>query len=61
MSRSAQSKAIRTTLVLVRHAHTDMAGTFCGTSDPALSAQGVAQLAALSNMFPGATVRRQNV
>lgn len=48
MSRSAQSKAIRTTLVLVRHAHTDMAGTFCGTSDPALSAQGIAQLAALN-------------
>jgi broad specificity phosphatase PhoE len=34
----------RRTLVLVRHAHTDMAGCFCGTSDPPLSTHGVAQL-----------------
>jgi broad specificity phosphatase PhoE len=31
-------------LVLVRHEHTAMAGTFCGHSDPPLSAQGKAQL-----------------
>jgi broad specificity phosphatase PhoE len=37
----------RPTLVLVRHAHTDMAGHFCGHSDPPLSAQGLAQLADL--------------
>jgi len=36
------------TLVLVRHAHTDMAGTFCGQSDPPLSPQGIAQLADLN-------------
>lgn len=36
------------TLVLVRHAHTAMAGTFCGTSDPPLSDLGLAQLAALN-------------
>jgi broad specificity phosphatase PhoE len=34
-------------LVLVRHAHTDMAGMFCGISDPPLSAQGRAQLSVL--------------
>ncbi|HZD30548.1 MAG TPA: histidine phosphatase family protein [Candidatus Angelobacter sp.] len=35
-------------LVLVRHAHTAMAGTFCGVSDPPLSAEGLAQLPALN-------------
>lgn len=48
MSRSAPSKAVRTTLVLVRHAHTGMAGTFCGMSDPPLSSHGRAQLAGLN-------------
>jgi broad specificity phosphatase PhoE len=36
-----------TILVLVRHAHTAMAGRFCGLSDPPLSAKGVLQLAGL--------------
>ncbi len=38
----------RRTLLLVRHAHTEMAGRFCGTSDPPLSEQGSAQLAGLN-------------
>lgn len=33
-----------TTLLLVRHAHTDMAGRFCGHSDPELSNAGRQQL-----------------
>ncbi len=37
----------RTTLILVRHAHTELAGRFCGHTDPALSAQGLAQLSDL--------------
>lgn len=32
------------TLLLIRHAHTDMAGRFCGHSDPELSATGRQQL-----------------
>jgi broad specificity phosphatase PhoE len=36
------------TLLLVRHAHTEMAGRFCGASDPPLSDQGIAQLAGLN-------------
>jgi len=31
-------------MVLIRHAHTDMAGRFCGHSDPPLSARGLEQL-----------------
>jgi len=31
-------------IVLIRHAHTDMAGSFCGHSDPPLSARGLEQL-----------------
>ena len=31
-------------IVLIRHAHTEMAGRFCGHRDPPLSARGVAQL-----------------
>jgi alpha-ribazole phosphatase/probable phosphoglycerate mutase len=46
MSRNTSKPS--TTLVLVRHAHTDVAGTFCGTSDPPLSAEGLRQLAALN-------------
>jgi alpha-ribazole phosphatase/probable phosphoglycerate mutase len=34
-------------LLLIRHAETDMAGTFCGHSDPELNARGRAQLADL--------------
>jgi len=33
-----------TTLLLIRHAHTDMAGRFCGHSDPELSCTGRQQL-----------------
>lgn len=32
------------TLLLVRHAHTEIAGRFCGVSDPPLSAVGIEQL-----------------
>ncbi len=32
------------TLLLIRHAHTEMAGRFCGHSDPELSATGCQQL-----------------
>ena len=31
-------------LLLIRHAETDMAGTFCGSSDPELNTRGQAQL-----------------
>lgn len=34
-------------LVLIRHEHTELAGTFCGTSDPALDASGRAGVATL--------------
>jgi broad specificity phosphatase PhoE len=37
----------RSTLILVRHAHTPMAGKFCGQIDPPLSTEGMAQLAEL--------------
>jgi alpha-ribazole phosphatase/probable phosphoglycerate mutase len=36
------------TILLVRHAHTEMAGRFCGESDPPLSEQGREQLAMLA-------------
>ncbi len=36
--------AIRSTILLVRHAHTDMAGRFCGRADPDLSILGQQQL-----------------
>jgi len=35
-------------IVLIRHAHTNMAGHFCGHSDPALSELGLAQLEELN-------------
>ena len=35
------------TLLLIRHAETDMAGSFCGSSDPALNARGQEQVRAL--------------
>jgi broad specificity phosphatase PhoE len=44
MKSAADASGTCSRLVLVRHAHTAMAGTFCGTSDPPLSAQGIAQL-----------------
>ncbi len=34
-------------LLLVRHVHTEMAGRFCGHTDPAISAEGQQQLARL--------------
>ena len=43
MNNGAQS-----TLILVRHAHTEMAGRFCGISDPPLSTEGLAQLEVLN-------------
>jgi alpha-ribazole phosphatase/probable phosphoglycerate mutase len=36
-------------LLLIRHAETDMAGTFCGHSDPEVNARGRAQLGELIN------------
>jgi len=36
-------------LLFIRHAETDMAGAFCGHSDPALNERGCAQLAELMN------------
>jgi broad specificity phosphatase PhoE len=36
-------------ILLIRHAETDMAGTFCGHSDPELNARGRIQLAELIN------------
>lgn len=36
-------------LIFIRHAETDMAGTFCGHSDPELNARGRAHLAELIN------------
>jgi broad specificity phosphatase PhoE len=43
----------RSTLILVRHAHTAMAGKFCGQIDPPLSAEGMAQLADLGEKLSG--------
>ncbi|MGD0929218.1 MAG: histidine phosphatase family protein [Candidatus Korobacteraceae bacterium] len=54
MSRARRSaSSARCTLILVRHAHTDMAGLFCGHSDPPLSAQGLAQLSDLNRRLRG--------
>lgn len=44
---SEHNPGTRSRLILVRHAHTDMAGTFCGSSDPPLSGRGLAQLRGL--------------
>jgi broad specificity phosphatase PhoE len=46
---NTQVSPARCTLLLVRHAHTDMAGHFCGHSDPPLSKQGLAQLSNLND------------
>jgi alpha-ribazole phosphatase len=43
-------------LIFVRHAETNMAGTFCGHSDPELNAQGYAQLKEIVN-----DLRREDV
>lgn len=38
---------MQSTLLFLRHAETDLAGTFCGSSDPPLNQRGAAQLPAL--------------
>ena len=44
------------TLLLVRHAETDIAGTFCGSSDPPVNARGHDQISALLKSLPGTLV-----
>jgi broad specificity phosphatase PhoE len=48
----------RSTLILVRHAHTEMAGKFCGQIDPPLSAEGLAQLVELDEKLSAHTFAR---
>ena len=38
---------MQSTLLFLRHAETDLAGTFCGATDPPLNCRGIAQLPAL--------------
>ena len=45
---SENAASPHSTLVIVRHAHTEMAGRFCGSSDPPLSQQGLTQLELLN-------------
>ena len=47
-----------TPLLLVRHAETDMAGRFCGHSDPELNERGCQQLAGLMTMLSEHAIRR---
>jgi len=47
-----------THLLLVRHAETDMAGRFCGHSDPGLNERGRRQLAGLVSMLSEHEIRR---
>lgn len=47
-----------TGLLLIRHAETDMAGRFCGHSDPDLNEQGRQQLAGLLNTLSDHAIRR---
>jgi len=42
-----KSNGVQCKLVLIRHEHTDLAGTFCGHLDPPLSANGRARLKSL--------------
>jgi alpha-ribazole phosphatase len=44
-------------LLFIRHAETDMAGTFCGHSDPGLNAHGFAQLPPLVDRLEGEDIR----
>jgi alpha-ribazole phosphatase len=44
----ASNATPQTRLLLVRHAHTEMAGRFCGQIDPPLSAEGRLQLAGVN-------------
>jgi alpha-ribazole phosphatase len=43
-------------IFFIRHAETDMAGTFCGHSDPELNSRGHAQLAELINRMAGENI-----
>ena len=45
-------------IVLIRHAETDLAGKFCGHSDPVLNAAGEKQLASLVAQLAALGVRR---
>jgi len=45
-------------LVLIRHAETDMAGRFCGHSDPELNERGRRQLAGMVNALSEQAIRR---
>ncbi len=45
-------------LLLIRHASTEMSGTFCGQSDPPLNAIGIAQARALALLLREWKVRR---
>ncbi len=53
---SAQATATRCTVILIRHARTDLAGRFCGHTDPPLNREGLAQLADLNRRLQGRTV-----
>jgi alpha-ribazole phosphatase/probable phosphoglycerate mutase len=45
-------------LLLIRHAETDMAGRFCGHSDPELNERGHQQLAGVVDRLSGYAIRR---
>jgi alpha-ribazole phosphatase/probable phosphoglycerate mutase len=47
-----------TNLVLIRHAETDMAGRFCGHSDPELNQRGRGQLPGMLNALSEQAIRR---
>lgn len=47
-----------TRLLLIRHAETDLAGTFCGHSDPHLNAQGRGQVGRLIDDLEGYSIER---
>lgn len=48
MRRATPTSTSRCRLILIRHGHTHLAGTFCGLIDPPLSKEGIAQLPALN-------------
>ena len=47
---------VMTRVFFIRHAETEMAGRFCGHSDPDLNAQGQAQLAGLAQLLSKETI-----
>jgi alpha-ribazole phosphatase len=49
---------VMTRVLFIRHAETEMAGRFCGHSDPDLNAQGQAQLAGLAHVLSTETIGR---